>query len=184
MKNIKKYILSIGIMILFISSMFSIILLNKHNHKISCLNNARSFLLWYKANFLEISKAQNKIIDLNSKEYYIPKYSKIDSYVFLLQSSNYFSDIFIDKFKRYLVSNADTLLKSKQNDGPPEGFDYDFFFGQEYDYYLQLIPDKIEIKILKNDKEVKKILVAGYIEYTFDESCKIKDIGRNGESFY
>lgn len=147
-----------------------------------CVGETKDFLIWYKNNFDSISDAQDSLIDFDT--YYRPKYDKVDTYINVLASSGFFTEEYISNFKNDIIKAMDQLLEFKQNDGPPEGFDYDFFFGHEYDSYLTMIPDSISVESIRKTKELKIVKVAGYQLYNLDNSCKLLFNGTEDNKYF
>lgn len=132
------------------------------NNRPDCFNNIKGFLKWYKTNYERVGKLQNETVALVGKgtaSQYRVNFKNVEKYISALRSSGYFSEIFFQYKRQYFKKADEKLLKTKQNDGPPEGFEYDFIlFTQEPETILDNIDSlKLEsvqtgvIKLIAND---------------------------------
>lgn len=111
------------------------------------------FLKWYGNQYLNIYKL--KLINKDSSGNYSVDLKQCEQYLQILKSSGFISDEYIRLWRQYFESKANSFRINIQNEGPPEGFDYDFIL------HTQEVED-----ILVNSTKFKHI----FIESKFNES--------------
>jgi len=123
------------------------------NNRPDCLNNIKGFLKWYKTNYERISKLQDETVALVGKgtaSQYRVNFKNVEKYINALRASGYFSELFFQHKRQYFKKADEKLLKTKQNDGPPEGFEYDFIlFTQEPEIILDNI-DSLKLAVVQS----------------------------------
>jgi hypothetical protein len=102
-----------------------------------------NFLLWYRKNYNKISKLNlvDNEIDGNTQEvYYRVSFQQTEEYLTKLKSSNYISDKYIEKWRKYFKEKDERFKEKHQSDGPPDGFEFDFvLWTQEINETLKAI---------------------------------------------
>ncbi|WP_162926131.1 hypothetical protein [Chryseobacterium aurantiacum] len=102
----------------------------------------KTFLKWYKEN-------ENKIYSFNSikggpqnendaPSNYSIDFDEVDKEIKFLESSDLFSQQFLSVYKKRYVDGNEYFKQNPANDGPPFGFDYDYFFMTQDDYQSDL----------------------------------------------
>ena len=127
------------------------------------------FLKWYRENYKKISKIQMVNIppteDTNS--FYTINVDETERYLTVLKKSGFVSDRYLEQWRDYFKKAGIKLEQNPMNDGPPEGFEFDFvLWTQEIDETLEAInyPKLISCKITKN-KAVVKIDILMRLEF-------------------
>ena len=127
------------------------------------------FLKWYRENYEKISKIQMVNIppleDLDSV--YTVNFEEIEEYLTFLKTSGFVSDKYLQQWRDFLVKAGKKLEQDKVNDGPPEGFDFDFvLWTQEIRETLEAIknPKLISSKSTQN-KAVVRIYILMRLEF-------------------
>ncbi|AZA76365.1 hypothetical protein EG347_01895 [Chryseobacterium sp. G0186] len=108
----------------------------------SQVETVKTFLKWYKEN-------EDKIYSFNGiqggalKEtdpvinYYVD-FDEVKKEMKFLESSALFSQEFLSDYQKRYVEGNEYFKKNPANDGPPFGFDYDYFFMTQDDYQSDL----------------------------------------------
>jgi hypothetical protein len=106
---------------------------NKTDDSQKCINTIKDFLAWYKVNFDSLKSIQ--LVDLiedGSTAQYRVNFNNAKKYIEQMRLSGFFSDKYCQSKLQYFKEKDQELLKSKQSDGPPTGFEADLFlFTQE-----------------------------------------------------
>ena len=102
------------------------------------IDKIKYFFEWYKDNFDTLSKIQLvHLVMTDSNLIYRVNFDNTVRYINILMESNLFSKGFLNKKQLYFKEMDKNLLKVKQNDGPPAGFEYDLLlYTQEPHIYL------------------------------------------------
>ena len=126
------------------------------NKAISFMN---SFYKWYKTKYKFLNSIPLVKMDDNPNIPYSMNYNSTERYLSVLKSSGFFSDTFISYYRNYFKKIDAMFKKTKQNDGPVDGLDYDFIMhSQEPESYLtdlnnlrltvvNNLPNKVVIKV-------------------------------------
>jgi hypothetical protein len=102
----------------------------------------KGFLKWYNTNFDTIYKfetikggalEQSK----NPTNYYVD-FKVVDEYIDYFRKSGFFTNDFLNQYKNIFVEGEKQFKKEPQNDGPPEGFDFDYFMMTQDDFTADL----------------------------------------------
>lgn len=94
-----------------------------------------NFLNWYKNNGRNL--ANNLVLNSSgenwdSTKFYAVNFPATETYLKILTSTNMLSGKYADKWRDYFKKCDQNFKANPQNDGPPEGFEYDFIvFSQE-----------------------------------------------------
>jgi hypothetical protein len=125
-----------------------------------CYTSAiRNFLRWYKQNQEKIdSIALIRGRAAEDTGRYVIDFDGVKKYLAVLRSSGYFTDSFLLDKEAYFQKCEKNLAVSKQNDGPPEGLDFDLLLlTQEPDLFWQR-PDTLSIQGLAGDHTTGRVL--------------------------
>lgn len=128
------------------------------------------FLKWYKQNY---SKARDfEFIKTDAKGNYQVNLNDCKRYLDTLKSSGCISGSYIKDWQKYFDDKAAYLAENPQNEGPPEGFDYDLvLITQEPELVLDNIR-KLKYKVLKCTSTKATVGVTGKfgVDYEFEMS--------------
>jgi len=120
-----------------------------------------SFLKWYKKNKKEVNQFElvnNCGQTYDSTKFYSVNRDQTEKYLQKIKSSGFVSESYIIDWRKYFEKCDKDFKQNPQNDGPPEGFDYDFILlTQEIDETLTAIekPKMIFSKVSENKATVK-----------------------------
>lgn len=134
------------------------------------IKTCKNFLLWYRDNFSRIDSIQlvpsSKDSDLYN--YYYVDTVNLKIYLDIILSSNLVSENYISSLKEYIFSCDKKMRESNQNDGPPEGLDFDLILStQEVRESLNKIREaKPFIFTLEENKSVVSIILAYELRFT------------------
>lgn len=146
---------------------------------VSCTTQIRKFLAWYKTNLNELDKIN--LVDLigsGDTAQYRVNFTNTEKYIATLKNSGYFSDLYLQRTMNYFKENDSLLLKHKQNDGPPEGFDFDrILYTQEVDAELEHVQqspiESVKPGLIRVNALEKNLLFSTSMH---GDSCLIDDI--------
>jgi hypothetical protein len=101
-----------------------------------------NFLKWYRENEKTLSKIQ--MVNIPSIEeknsFYTVNFEKTEQYLAALKKSGFVSDKYMDQWRDYFKKADIKLKQNPMNDGPPDGFEFDFvLWTQEIDETLEAI---------------------------------------------
>jgi hypothetical protein len=82
------------------------------------------FMKWYKINYKQTNSFPLTYTD-GSNNYQV-SLTNCDKYLSHLKSSKFISQEYIRLWREYFQSKAENFKTNVQNEGPPEGFDFDF----------------------------------------------------------
>lgn len=129
------------------------------------------FLYWYKThsenlNSISVVKYPSENDTLG---YYRINFDSTKKYISLLENGGFFSPKFLDNInKRFEVAN-NLYKKTKQNDGPPEGLEYDYFMkSQDFDLNSDSIISSAKIPFIKINNNQAIVVIS------FDKNGKLK----------
>jgi hypothetical protein len=111
------------------------------------------FLKWYKQNYDAVNSPNTvNIPETDDPDlFYRVNFEGTEEYLYLLKSSGFISDTYLETWRDYFKKCDANFLKSKQNDGPPDGFEFDFvLWTQEIGSTLESID---AIVITKTDEK-------------------------------
>lgn len=114
------------------------------------------FLKWYKTNYKEIN--QIDLVDYESSikdstKFYSLDFKATEKYLLKMKSSGLLSDKYIKDWQKYFLESQKNFEENPQNDGPPEGFDYDLvLLTQEIDETLSSIENPKIIKVTESEE--------------------------------
>jgi hypothetical protein len=99
------------------------------NHtSLDCTNTIMAFLKWYKMNYEKVNSMQNAVVSLkgdSANAQYRVDFDAAEKYLAKLRASGFFSDQFLQKTLQYFKRADENLVRTRQNEGPPEGFEFD-----------------------------------------------------------
>ncbi|SIT19151.1 hypothetical protein SAMN05421786_10848 [Chryseobacterium ureilyticum] len=108
----------------------------------SQIKTVKSFLKWYRDNeekLYNFNTIKGGILEQNETpaNYYVD-FDAVEKEIKFMESSNLFSQKFLSNYKQNYVKGDEHFKKDPANDGPPFGFDYDYFFKTQEDYQSDL----------------------------------------------
>lgn len=121
----------------------------------------KSCLKWYKTRIHYINTSIH-FVDINMQRptTYRINYNETEKYLSILKSSSFFSDKYLNYYRSYFQKIDSNFQKTKQDDGEPEGLDFDLIMhSQEPESILQNL-NEIHLIVLKsstNDKVLVKM---------------------------
>ncbi len=128
-----------------------------------------NFLKWYKENEKRLSKIQlvnmPPIEETNS--FYTVNFDETERYLTELKESGFVSDKYLEQWRDYFKKADIKLRQDPVNDGPPDGFEFDFILRtQDIDETLEAInnPKLISSQIIK-DNAIVKLNIVMRLEY-------------------
>jgi len=102
-----------------------------------------SFLKWYRQHYDTINQFQlvnnyRSTDKYDSTRFYSVNFSETEKYLSEIKESGYVSDQYIKKWKSYFLNRELNFKANLQNEGPPDGFEFDFILrDQEPKYTLE-----------------------------------------------
>ena len=144
-----------------------------------------NFLKWYKDNGINLA---NDLVDGNSggkwdsTKFYSVNFPATEKYLKTLTETGMLSNKYADKWRDYFIKCDQHFKEQPANDGPPEGFDYDFILFSQEDPGLSEL-HKIKFDVLNKDTNSALILIKFPSDYQykyhlskFGQQWKIDDI--------
>jgi hypothetical protein len=118
------------------------------------VNRVYGFIKWYKINYKQINNFPLTYVDASNN--YQVNLINCDKYLAQLKSSKFISQEYIRLWREYFQSKAENFKTNVQNEGPPEGFDFDFVLhSQEPELIFQGLEKlKYTIEEMNNSKAV------------------------------
>lgn len=124
---------------------------------IAIVKNISAFLQWYKSNYRKVYEYLLTYTD--SMGYYQVDTKSCNLYLNYIKSSKLVSNEYIRLWKNYFESQAENFKTNKQNEGPPEGFDFDLVLHtQEPDEVFKSL-EKIKYSIVDLSSDSANITV-------------------------
>ncbi len=133
------------------------VILKNSNDTLNMIQTIKGFLHWYKQNYKKANSFKFTYEDKPGN--YQVNLKDGENYLQYLKSSGYISDEYISLWMKYFTDKASYLKENLQNEGPPEGFEFDLILiTQEPELILNAI-EKLEFVVLeaKNNKAVMQI---------------------------
>ena len=119
-----------------------------------------NFLNWYKEKEQIIEKIElinNFTGSFDSTKFYSINFDNTNKYLNLFKTSGFVSNTYVKKWQDYFIESDKELKANPQNDGVPDGFEYNFVMcSQDWDDALKQL-DKI--KIVKREIRNKNAIV-------------------------
>lgn len=103
----------------------------------SPIETVKSFVMWYRDN--ENNLSHFNTIKGGPQENgpatdYSIDFDQVDQEISFLKSNTFLSEKFLNAYRQNYVEGDEYFKKHPANDGPPHGFDYDYFFKTQDDY--------------------------------------------------
>ncbi len=110
-----------------------------------------NFLNWYRTHYKEINEKGLSYADKNG-------WYKVDTlscreYLNKLMKSNFFTPNYKKLWQDYFVSKAGYWESSPQNEGPPEGFDYDLVLLTQEPELFYNKPESLAFKVIEQSQD-------------------------------
>jgi len=113
-----------------------------------------AFVKWYGNNWKKLEKAESNTINMGALElkknqeppFYTIDFKGVEIYISTLSQTGFFSEKYFEALRAWFKEADENFKSNPQNDGPPEGFQYDRFFLTQEDF-LQDIKNIDNIKI-------------------------------------
>lgn len=107
----------------------------------SAMETVKSFVIWYRDN--EDNLSHFNTIKGGPQETepatdYAVDFDQVDKEIAFLKNSSFLSEKFLTAYRQNYVEGDEYFKKNPANDGPPHGFDYDYFFRTQDDYQSDL----------------------------------------------
>ena len=142
-----------------------------------------NFLKWYKGNYETIYQynlVNNAGGEYDSTKFYSVNFKETEKYLSKLKSGGFISDSYIEGWRKYFIEREENFKSNLQNDGPPDGFEYDFvLMTQEIDETLNSIDNPKLINVSESsDSSVVKIDIMMRLSFSLRKNNNIWLIDR------
>lgn len=120
------------------------------------VKSIKGFLKWYKVNYKKSSGF--RLVGSDKSGHYFVDQKVCEKYLKHLKSSGFISDFYVTKWRKYFSEKEKNFKNNPQNEGPPEGFDYDLVSGtQEPDLFYNATENHTFsiVKLEKSEAVVK-----------------------------
>lgn len=130
----------------------------------------KEFIIWYRDNYKNVNNVRFVLQD--SLGNYQVDIGAGDTYLERLRSSGYLSKSYVEVWSKYFSSRAEYFRDNPQNEGPPEGFEFDLvFITQEPELIWQQVEKmKLDISFPEPGKAI-----ATTIELAYDFELSLED---------
>jgi hypothetical protein len=129
------------------------------------VHTIRSFLHWYKVNY---SKSIGfRLVGSDKNGNYFVNKKNCKKYLKHLKSSGRISDVYISHWNRYFSEMEQKFKANPQNEGPPEGFDYDLVTGTQEPDLLYNAGDQLKYHIQQIEKNHAVIITSDIWDHRF-----------------
>jgi hypothetical protein len=121
-----------------------------------------AFLKWYKDNGsglgddLVLNNGNNK---QGPTKFYAVNFPATETYLAKLAETGMISSKYVEKWRDYFKKADQNFKKNPENEGPPEGFDYDFITFSQEDPGLGVL-DKTKTTVTYNEKNSAIVLIS------------------------
>lgn len=151
------------------------------NERESPVTFLRLFFKWYKTKFDYLDHQIHPVdVGIHDNSPYKINFKETEKYLATLRSSGFFSDNYINRYRDHFNKIELTLKKTKQNDGPVDGLDFDpIVHSQEPEAILEDL-NKIQLSILKS--EGNKVTVKVKTQFDVDTNS-LYYITKNGDKY-
>lgn len=128
----------------------------------SQIGKVKSFLKWYRDhedNLYSFNTIKGGPQNENETpvDYYVD-FNQLEKEINFLQNSGLFSQKFLSVYKQNYVEGEEYFKKNPTDDGPPHGFDYDYFFRTQDDYQSDLKNiEAIQFTINQTDPKLSNV---------------------------
>lgn len=129
-------------------------------------HTVKEFLSWYKSNYTQANSFGFTYQDKQGN--YHVSIAQGEEYLKYLKSSGYISDKYVEDWLKYFIDKAAYLEENLQNEGPPEGFEFDLvLITQEPELVLNEV-NNLQFAVTENNGEKAILQVAGDFGYDFE----------------
>ena len=137
------------------------------NDTLLMIQSVKGFLEWYKTNYKEANSFGFTYQDKQGN--YQVSISQGEEYLKFLKSSGFISEKYVIDWLKYFVDKAQYLLENPQNEGPPEGFEFDLvLITQEPELVLNEI-NNLQFVVLGNTGSKAILQIVGdFVGYNFE----------------
>jgi len=136
------------------------------NDSTKMIRAVKEFLSWYKTNYNQANQFGFTFQDPQGN--YMVNLDECQKYLTFLRSSGHISEIYEKEWKKYFESKAQYLKENLQNEGPPEGFEFDLvLITQEPEIILNQI-DALKYVVTSNDEGTTVVRIEGELGYDFE----------------
>ncbi len=137
------------------------------------IKSVKGFLKWYKKNYTQANSFRMTQPDLQGN--YQVRMSACEGYLAFLKQSTYISDSYLNHWRQYFKDRDKGFQETPQDEGPPEGFDYDLVLGtQEPDLIFNAV-DNLKFIVAKHQNDIAVLEMMGEWRYYID---MIKENGK------
>jgi hypothetical protein len=130
-----------------------------------------AFLTWYKANGSGLGDdfvLNNGNNEMDSTKFYAVNFPATETYLAKLSATGMISDNYVDKWRMYFKKADQNFKSHPENEGPPEGFDYDFItFSQEDPGLNELEKTKLTVTYKGSNSATVLISFPSAYEYNY-----------------
>lgn len=128
----------------------------------------KRFLVWYKDNYTQLNSLE--IVKKDDKDNYTVDFNKSKLYLANLNKGGFFDEEFISNLSKHFDKCEKRFTEDPQNDGPPQGFDYDLILLTQD---IQSVFDKIStLKIIEEKATDNKASVKIDVDMRLDFKLK------------
>ncbi|MBK8517209.1 MAG: hypothetical protein IPL55_13285 [Saprospiraceae bacterium] len=137
-----------------------------NSDSVAITKSIKGFLLWYKSNY---NKANSVGFTKSDKKgNYVVDMVACNKYLAILKSSTFISERYLTEWRKYFESKSQAFIDNPQNEGPPEGFDFDLvLLNQEPDLILNNVKN-LKFKVKEMHKTTAIVEVMGEFTYNFE----------------
>ncbi len=124
----------------------------------------KGFLKFYKKHYKKANNFDFTITD--DKGNYKVNLADCRKYLEYLKSSKYISENYVKEWMKYFEERSNHFKENHQNEGPPEGFDYDLLLNSQEPELIFNYINELKFKIKETSKEKSTIIMTGAWSYT------------------
>ena len=96
---------------------------------LNAVKTIKGFHKWFKMNYKKSSGF--RLVGTDKLGYYFVDQKVCEKYLKHLKSSDFISDTYVHHWRKYFSEKEQHFKDNPQNEGPPEGFDYDLVSGTQ-----------------------------------------------------
>lgn len=143
-----------------------VVSLKQSKDSLLMVQTVKGFLSWYKNNYAEANGFGLTYQD--KQDFYHVNLTQGEKYLSFLKSSGFISDKYVAIWSKYFKDKAAYMEENLQNDGPPEGFEFDLvLITQEPELVLKEI-DKLQFMVSENTGDNAILQITGEYGYDFE----------------
>ncbi len=137
-----------------------------------------NFLKWYKHNGINLANdlVNNSGGTWDSTKFYSVNFPATEKYLKTLTDTRMVSNKYTNKWRDYFKKCDQHFKDQPANDGPPEGFEYDFILFSQEDPGLNEL-DKTMFEVIKKDANSAQILIHFPSDYHY--KYHLSKLGQN-----